>query len=279
VALFELMASVRFETAGEPVRASLFHVERADGSTREQLVCEVVRPGIDFFREQLALVEEWALLREDRASEILCQLTPQFAFWNAVASLHLDARPGTMALLELALGFASLVEMRFKHALACWRPVDLSPSLQPMIATPGHGSLPSGHATEAFFIAHVLESLLPKGQDCAETLHRLAVRTSINRTIAGVHYPADSLAGQMLGRSLGECFVAQCRQHGSSAEARQSWRSHKFDVGERRGREVNFLPSQPPVDGTQASELVRAAKRTVLGWYWDRARAEWGEAT
>ena len=42
-----------------------------------------------------------------------------------------------------------LVEMRFKHELACWRPADYSFQVQPMITTPGHGSLPSGHCTQS----------------------------------------------------------------------------------------------------------------------------------
>ena len=58
--------------------------------------------------------------------------------------------------IQLAVG----IEMRMKHELACWRPVQYSPHVQPMITTPGHGSLPSGHATQAYVVAHVLQTLL-----------------------------------------------------------------------------------------------------------------------
>ena len=64
-----------------------------------------------------------------------------------------------MELIYAALRFAYSVEMRIKHALACRRPHEYSPQIQPIIACPLHGSLPSGHATEAFMFAHLLAVL------------------------------------------------------------------------------------------------------------------------
>ena len=37
-----------------------------------------------------------------------------------------------------------------------------------------------------------------------------ARRFSVNRVVAGVHFPIDAPAGQMLGTSLGEYFLARC---------------------------------------------------------------------
>ena len=44
-----------------------------------------------------------------------------------------------------------------------------------------------------------------------ELLMRQAARVAINRTVAGVHYPADSMAGQALGFAVGEYFIQRCR--------------------------------------------------------------------
>ena len=55
---------------------------------------------------------------------------------------------------------AVLVEMRFKHELACWRPADHSYQIQPMITTPGHGTLPSGHCTQSYMVYELLKALL-----------------------------------------------------------------------------------------------------------------------
>ena len=41
-------------------------------------------------------------------------------------------------------------------------------------------------------------------------LMRLASRVAINRTVAGVHFPADSAAGCFLGLALGQYFWRRC---------------------------------------------------------------------
>ena len=85
-----------------------------------------------------------------------------------------------------------------------------------MIPTPGHGSWPSGHSTEAFAVATLLEAFMDQtrpgkndGQNSRTQLQRLAARIAVNRTVAGVHYPVDSAVGRLLGTSLGEFFVAR----------------------------------------------------------------------
>ena len=95
-----------------------------------------------------------------------------------------------------------------------------------MILTPGHGSLPSGHATEAHIVAYVLWNLVSpseainKSTEWLEQLMRQAARVAINRTVAGVHFPVDSAAGQLLGLTLGEYFVHRASGQGDY-EARQ----------------------------------------------------------
>ncbi len=125
----------------------------------------------------------------------------------------------SMDLLYMALNVTRIVEMRLKHALACRRPVDYSPQLQPAIATPGHGSFPSGHATEAFVCAFLLEALVRKARGIRSTrldhplalqLLRHAERIAVNRTVAGVHFPVDSVAGMVLGRSIAELIMQRC---------------------------------------------------------------------
>jgi hypothetical protein len=86
-----------------------------------------------------------------------------------------------------------------------------------MLTTPGHGTFPMGHATQAYAVAHVLKSLLklnpakPVHARVIEQLERQAARITTNRVIAGVHFPVDSMAGRMLGVALGEYFVGRCK--------------------------------------------------------------------
>ncbi len=84
--------------------------------------------------------------------------------------------------------------------------------VQPMITTPEHGAFPAGHAAQAYAVACVLERLLQlaPADPRAVQLQRIAARISINRVIAGVHYPVDLMAGRVLGQALGEYFVARC---------------------------------------------------------------------
>jgi hypothetical protein len=120
---------------------------------------------------------------------------------------------------------------------------------------------------------------------------RQAARIAINRTIAGVHYPVDSSAGQLLGLSLAEYFLARCGWGGSSA-ALEAWH---FDGGAFEGQQdfagtelfdaaqgtrlstpyasriESVLPSQsaPPV------QPFSVAASPHLAWLWAQARLEW----
>jgi hypothetical protein len=105
------------------------------------------------------------------------------------------------------------VEMRFKQDLGCWRPVHYSHQVQPMITTPGHGSLPMGHATQAYMTAYILYQLADPARTAPllEALYyRQAFRMAFNRIVAGVHFPVDLPAGAALGMALGEYFISRC---------------------------------------------------------------------
>jgi membrane-associated phospholipid phosphatase len=268
------------------------------------------RPDEAKFRKQLELVAAYADLREDRASEILAQLGPPIAFWSSVANLHPVRNRWTVELLDAALRLAKYAEMRLKHALACRRPVEYSPQVQPMILTPGHGSLPSGHSTEAHLIAYLLWKLLeeaerkkiPDGSGTAsrdaawrEQLMRQAARIAINRTVAGVHFPVDSSAGQLLGLTLGEYLVHRCDR---LVEAKYApW---YFD-GSRFGENQDFVrtdlygtdgtrqapifvskfpdvtlpaPPAPPPSSVSPPSPVLPLPHQILCWLWNKARDE-----
>ena len=106
--------------------------------------------------------------------------------------------------------------------------------MQPIILTPGHATLPSGHATEAFATALVLRELLRESgspyddASYGRQFFRLAARMAINRTVAGVHFPIDSVAGAMLGLTLGNYFLARVGAAYSDANPRVYMAAH-FD--------------------------------------------------
>jgi hypothetical protein len=168
-------------------------------------------------------VRAYADLRQERMAEILAQSGDIPSFFGAIEFLSDERSKWTLELMALTIRFAGAVHYRVKHALNCLRPMLLSPRLQPMIQTLRHGTLPSGHATEAFAVATVVTHLLAeadgdaafetRSKEAASNMtqhYRLAARIAINRTVAGLHYPIDSAAGAVLGTTLGDYLVARC---------------------------------------------------------------------
>jgi membrane-associated phospholipid phosphatase len=194
-------------------------------------------PDLTDLAAQLPFLRSYGDLRDERLPEILVQLGDITSFFGAIDQLDATHTPHTLMLLHAASGFASTITQRIKLAFDAPRPVAFSPRLQPIIATPSHATLPSGHATEAFLLAGLL-TVLRGGSvtgSAADMEHRfrLASRVAINRTVAGVHYPIDSGAGAVLGMALAEhlCAVAGQSGAGQWTFAGPSWNNSDFHQG------------------------------------------------
>jgi hypothetical protein len=168
--------------------------------------------------------------------------------------------------------------------------------IQPMIQTPIHGAFPSGHCTEAHAVARVLYELVQTAGATAAALTRLreqlmrqAARIAINRTIAGVHYPIDSMAGQMLGLSVAEYFIARCHAPGNTTNV-DAWQfnaENYIGTDDFTGREL-FDPAGNRRSGGAAGSyyanavvagnnpvVARVRSSALLYWLWRQAKAEW----
>lgn len=75
----------------------------------------------------------------------------------------------------------------------------MSGNLKLVVPNPGHAAYPSGHATQSMLMAKILGIIDPVNLAKYETYAK-AVAT--RREIAGVHYPSDSKAGQILAKAL-----------------------------------------------------------------------------
>ena len=285
---FDLLSHLQYSqhTEGGKESFTLWHTEADDTTAPPTVACSriatLIRPPDATFVAQLDLVEAYADLREDRAGEVLAELGPPIAFWSSIVHLHPDHKRWTLELIDAALRLANWVEMRFKHSLACRRPVEYSGQIQPIILTPGHSSLPSGHATEAFLVAYLLRQLIPNIDfNWSEQLMRQANRIAVNRTVAGVHFPIDSAAGQTLGLTLGEYFVHRCR----AADSYTDFYPWRFDgqlylPGDDFDWRLQYdAPNDLHTDTAFAyvipSEPTTAQPSGFLNWLWGKAAAEW----
>ena len=231
-------------------------------------IARIDRPGVETFAKQLNYLEYYADQRVERTAEILSQLTDLISPFGAVLPLHPERHRWTFELLQVALEAVSLIEMQCKHLLACRRPNEFSAQVHPMIQTPGHGALPSGHATEAFLVATLLRDLAqtaPHQPHLAEQqLLRQAARIAQNRTAAGVHFPVDSAAGATLGVSVGGYILEMA---GSAGHA-HGWhcKSDTFGGSDFTYETVTGIFGPDPLETVDPSENATIEYATPLAY-------------
>ncbi|MFC6761102.1 phosphatase PAP2 family protein [Sulfitobacter porphyrae] len=243
-----------------------------------------------YLRGQMRFVKSSAALRDERFDEIHVQQTDTLSFFGALMALDDNRTPWTLMLLDAILRFGTYIEMPVKLHLSATRPNEMSGFVQPIIQPPSHASFPSGHSVEAFAVATVLHALstdtpgnAPYSAQSAfaatqppteaSLLMRLAARIAENRTIAGVHFPADSFAGAAMGMAIGEYLVnalSGAAQTGAYRleTANIAARDFNFDTLAFSGPQKAFdhTPASVAVDGSIVSPLLRDI--------WARARAE-----
>jgi hypothetical protein len=281
---FELLSSFRLGNVDRdaPV-AKLFVGEGA----AEPLV-QLVRPSTGYLLEnQLVHVYNAADLRRDRLAEILSQIKGIDTFLGSVCPFHPERHRFTVELLAAFFRAIVSIEMRIKHALAVPRPMEFSWQITPMIQTPGHGSFPAGHATESFMLATILSALMQAGNTryaysgWDEQFARLAARISVNRVVAGLHFPIDLAAGLALGLTVGRYFVALATGEGAVtpctfageayADSDFPWEQFPWtDILKPTVALPDFVTKGTPFTPTPPDK-----DRSPLRWMWGEAVKEW----
>ena len=164
-----------------------------------------------------------------------------------------------------------------KHMLACRRPDELDVRIAPLVATPGHSAYPSAHATQAFAMADVLAALArsvpghyPDLEKRVDLMFRQAHRIAANRTVAGVHFPMDSIAGARLGIQIGRGMVGLMT--GTMAPTAVAALDPNADPT-KDFLFADLVPDLPPATGGGTAQ-----RDPLFGWIWDQARAEFAFA-
>nr|WP_281376642.1 phosphatase PAP2 family protein [Rubricella aquisinus] len=212
---------------------------------------------------------------------------------GTIGLLHPARTRWTIELLSLVLRTTVTVEMNMKNVLAVRRPQELSAQVQPMIQTPPHGAFPSGHAGESFAVATVMAELTKDRQDqvygpnnhvWTEQFMRQAARIATNRVVAGVHYPIDSSAGQILGTSIGLYLLERFRagtgtMHGVYFDANQC-ADKDFDpraIADAFDAIYSGTPNPgaAPYVEDKATWIMDSTGDQMLNYLWRQAKKEW----
>jgi len=133
---------------------------------------------------------------------------------SKTADGHLYAIIGLLLLIQyqykLCLLFASAFCIErclyfiLKNSCRRKRPPEALPDFTSIIEPGDQFSFPSGHTSAAFLTATLLSELTPFN---AVFFFSWAASAGISRVVLGVHFPTDTLAGAILGKSLAQATL------------------------------------------------------------------------
>lgn len=128
----------------------------------------------------------------------LSRLGSAGAIWIfiALAAAVVWRRPAVLAGVAATVWCADLVALGIKDLVGRQRPFVASPEPEPLILGLVSDSFPSGHAATAFAGAAILSGFLAGRWP---VLFLLAAAVAFSRVYVGVHFPADILAGAVIG--------------------------------------------------------------------------------
>jgi hypothetical protein len=100
-------------------------------------------------------------------------------------------------------------------------------------------------------------------------LRRLAERISMNRTVAGVHFPIDSWAGAVLGTAVGRAVLGRCGE-----KVCMNPETYVPDDFEFFDHDLVKEEARAKVGLRKSNEKVSAAEISIFSWLWSRALTE-----
>ena len=254
----------------------------------ERPLLHLERPDPAMLRAELPIVMGYTDLRLERSAEIIAQRSDVISYVGSCLPLDPLRTPRTIEFLLIAQTLTEGCMQSVKAVLGVPRPGEVHPAIQPMIATPSHGSYPSGHATQAFMCAAVLPALtgrIGKAHEKArQYMNKAAARVAQNRTVSGLHYPSDSAAGATLGRQLGTYLLARIRAglddepgvlEGQELPSSRTLGATAWAAGRRSARDFTVVEFERFFEGLLVGDPVSVPAAPAAAALWRAARAEW----
>lgn len=134
-----------------------------------------------------------------------------------VALLHPKRWPAAVQVMLVVLVSQLSTDFIIKPFFDRARPFETAADTRVYGLRPTTRSFPSGHAANAAGGAFALARLAPEGR---VIFWALAVLVSVSRVYLGVHYPADVLAGWLLGLAVAWFVVGRTAWRFQAPEAR-----------------------------------------------------------
>ncbi|MEO1551503.1 MAG: S8 family serine peptidase, partial [Pseudomonadota bacterium] len=151
---------------------------------------------IEEILELQTLLKDNPELQADIEAEIEDIYTPFLDQLTDVAGL-----PGSvlriMNLMDMA-GYVIAYHLKAQYQRP--RPHVQDYRVEPSIPVPTHSAYPSAHAVQTHLIAHGLAEVYEGPTGMVAEMFDVAERVSVNREIAGMHYPTDTEAGRMIAQ-------------------------------------------------------------------------------
>ena len=152
-------------------------------------------------KEEIQLLLKLKNTRPDNMKEIILY---EFKLANMIDMFTNDKRE-RLILNNFIMKNINPIIMKIKVYYDRIRPSYLNKEIEPVIENPKHPSYPSGHATQAYFIAHILSDKYPENKI---KYLKLANNIALNRERGGFHFRSDSNYGRKIAKILSNNFKA-----------------------------------------------------------------------
>ena len=173
-------------------------------------------------RNLISMIE----FRPAALSEVVSQMTTFDQYFQGALGYTRATHPCTNHLVLGCMRAAEFAAMHYKNLFQRPRPSQLWPELMPPVAVPGHASFPSAHSTQSHTIATILQKVVDGVVPAVDDItNRLAQRISRGREVLGLHYPSDTVAGQLLAQNVAAAFMTAPGIARLIAAAQLEWKS------------------------------------------------------
>lgn len=156
-----------------------------------------------------------------------------FSFARPVLGDWFNVRdfPRTAAVFEkIERDRRSIVDDQLKRKWNRTRPYLRSSAVNPVVARPTNTSYPSGHSSAAALWATILSAAFPEK---ADLFQKQVHEVMWSRVLGGVHYPSDTLAGDLIGEAIGKKMLESPEMTQALTTIRDELAPHLTEIQKR----------------------------------------------